>query len=379
MKEPQEYERRILLAVTGLSPQVLTETLYALTVQQENPFVPTEIHLVTTREGADRARLMLLDPHEGRFYQFIEEYGIKGERINFNADSIHVVVGPGGEPLRDINTESDNISVANHIVRLVRSLTSDPEAAVHASIAGGRKTMGFYLGYALSLYGRPQDRLSHVLVNSPFESDYQFYYPPAKPQRMIIREQPVHTSDARIMLADIPFVRMREGLPESLRKGEAEFRETVVRIQKAFEAPSLVIDLAEKVVVASEERIELPDTQLAFYAWLALRRQNEKPEVRWGEGRELVEEYLEIYDFVCGAFSARVISQEEKFKEGFPKGWFEQTRSKVNRSLKEALGELLAQRYLIQSIGERRHTRYGLDLPPSAIEVRSSTGAKPWR
>ena len=30
--------------------------------------------------------------------------------------------------------------------------------------------MGFYLGYALSLYGRTQDRLSHVLVSSPYES-----------------------------------------------------------------------------------------------------------------------------------------------------------------------------------------------------------------
>ena len=28
---PEHYPRRILLAVTGLSPQVLTETLYALT------------------------------------------------------------------------------------------------------------------------------------------------------------------------------------------------------------------------------------------------------------------------------------------------------------------------------------------------------------
>jgi len=47
MKEPQEYERKVLLAVTGLSPQVLTETPYALTVQQESPFVPTEVHVVT--------------------------------------------------------------------------------------------------------------------------------------------------------------------------------------------------------------------------------------------------------------------------------------------------------------------------------------------
>jgi CRISPR-associated protein (TIGR02584 family) len=59
----------------------------------------------------------------------------------------------------------------------VRELTADPDCAIHASIAGGRKTMGFYLGYALSLFGRPQDRLSHVLVSSPFESNQNFFYP----------------------------------------------------------------------------------------------------------------------------------------------------------------------------------------------------------
>ena len=44
--------------------------------------------------------------------------------------------------------------IADAITALVRALTADPGSAVHASIAGGRKTMGFYLGYALSLFGR---------------------------------------------------------------------------------------------------------------------------------------------------------------------------------------------------------------------------------
>ena len=43
------HPRRILLAVTGLSPQVVTETLYALGVaeQGEAAFLPTDIHLIT--------------------------------------------------------------------------------------------------------------------------------------------------------------------------------------------------------------------------------------------------------------------------------------------------------------------------------------------
>ncbi|MBF4102237.1 hypothetical protein INT80_01850 [Gallibacterium anatis] len=45
---------------------------------------------------------------------------------------------------------------------------------MHVSIAGGRKTMGFFAGYALSLYGRAQDSLSHVLVSAEYEAIQNF-------------------------------------------------------------------------------------------------------------------------------------------------------------------------------------------------------------
>lgn len=63
MKQPHEYKKRILLAVSGMSPQILTETLYAIAVaEKETPFIPTDIHLISTSEGANRAKLELLHP-----------------------------------------------------------------------------------------------------------------------------------------------------------------------------------------------------------------------------------------------------------------------------------------------------------------------------
>lgn len=41
--------------------------------------------------------------------------------------------------------------------------------------------MGFALGYAMSLFGRPQDCLSHVLVSDPYERVPDFYYPTPTP------------------------------------------------------------------------------------------------------------------------------------------------------------------------------------------------------
>ena len=40
------YNKRILLSVTGMSPAVVTETLYALVT--EKGFIPTEIRVITT-------------------------------------------------------------------------------------------------------------------------------------------------------------------------------------------------------------------------------------------------------------------------------------------------------------------------------------------
>lgn len=169
---PETHARRILLAVCGLSPQVVTETLYALAVKRQPAFVPTEIHLLTTREGGERARLSLLSRAPGWLGRFRRDYRLPS--LGLSAANIHVLAGERGR-LADIRTPADNERLADALTDLVRRLTSDPAAALHVSIAGGRKTMGFYAGYALSLFGRPQDRLSHVLVSAEFECNPDFF------------------------------------------------------------------------------------------------------------------------------------------------------------------------------------------------------------
>ena len=69
--------------------------------------------------------------------------------------------------MTDIRSPEDNLSAADQVAKLIRELTNDPDRQLHVSLAGGRKTMSFYLGYALSIFGRDDDRLSHVLVDEP--------------------------------------------------------------------------------------------------------------------------------------------------------------------------------------------------------------------
>lgn len=369
---PSEFRRRVLLAVTGLSPQVVTETLYAL-AHREPAFIPTEILLVTTQEGADRARLALLDPEDGQFHALCRDYGLQG--IRFDPGCITIIGKDRGAPLSDIRTPEENALAADTLLSLVRTLTGDPDTALHVSIAGGRKTMGFYLGYCLSLCARPQDRLSHVLVSEPFESHPQFYFPPARGRVLYTRDnKPVHTDDARITLADIPFVRLRRGVPEGILAGSAGFGETVAATEEALPFPELRFDLPAREIRCGGKPLRLPPQLLAWYAWMAECRKlgldfgGEPGHVRWTDAAE--RRFLEIYESVVGRLSLRGDGISSALAEGFPEKFFAEKVAKTNRALMQILGPDLAHPYLIRRTGTKPHTRYGLMLRAEDIQSR---------
>ncbi|MEY4588657.1 MAG: hypothetical protein RL497_733 [Pseudomonadota bacterium] len=167
--------KKILLLVSGMSPQIVTETLYALAVKQNPAWVPDEIHLITTLQGQQQANLQLFEGSK-RYAQLLTDYAIH-QPITFNLSTITVIKNNQGEFLQDLRTPEDNEAAADTICNQMRELTQDDNTELHVSLAGGRKTMGFYVGYALSLFGRPQDQLSHVLVSEDYESNRDFFYP----------------------------------------------------------------------------------------------------------------------------------------------------------------------------------------------------------
>lgn len=363
--DPTTYPRRILLAVTGLSPQIVTETLYALAVQREPAFVPTEVHLLTTAEGAERARLSLLSDDPGWFARLRRDYALPP--IAFGFDHIHVLRDAGGAALDDIRTPGDNERAADAITERVRALTDDPASALYVSIAGGRKTMGYYLGYALSLFGRAQDRLSHVLVSEPFESSWDFFYPTPYERIIATRgDKLADTAKAEVTLAEIPFVRLRDGLPERLLRGQSTFGETVSAAQRALEPPELVIDLAGQRIRAGGELVTLAPAQLAFYSLMARRRKQGLHAARF-DTDGLAAQYLHEYRQVVGEMAGALEVAETALLGGMTQEDFDQRKSRANGALEQALGHQLAAAYLIQGDGARPKTRYGLRLDPEAI------------
>lgn len=366
-QHPSSYQRRILLAVSGLSPQIVTETIYALASSADAPFVPTEVHLITTREGANRAELSLLSDDLGWFHKLCSDYRLPG--IQFNRKNIHIMRDANERGMDDIRSIEDNRAAANFITARVREFSADPTCALHVSIAGGRKTMGFYLGYALSLYGRAQDRLSHVLVSEPFENSIEFFYPTPYSRVLQTRDgRLADTAMAEVTLAEIPFVSLRHGLPQALLSGHASFGETVAAAQAALAAPELVIDFANRRIQASGKTIEIAPAELALLAVFARQVQScagalpaptkGVPDLPWAK------RFLKEYRAITGTL-ADTDATERALKSGMDGEYFSVRKSKLERKLKTALGPA-ADAYKIDA-GQVRPGKYRLTLAAEAV------------
>ena len=102
----------ILVAVVGLTPQVITETVYYLTQVGHPSVVLTALHILTTQLGEEQVRRQLLAPAVGHFYGLCSEYGLDATAIDVH---IHILSDAAQVPLDDIRTAADNAAVADQI------------------------------------------------------------------------------------------------------------------------------------------------------------------------------------------------------------------------------------------------------------------------
>lgn len=384
---PESFERRVLLAVTGLSPQIVTETLYGLCFPRTGAaFVPTEIHVLTTSVGAAKVAQSLLDPDTGHFHRLLNDYGLSG--IDFDHDKVIILRDVDGQFMDDIRTPGDNERAADAIMEWIRQFATDRRCALHVSLAGGRKTMGFFAGYALSLFGRVQDRLSHVLVSSPFEQMPDFFYPPPTPRIMQTADgvNRLSSAAAHIDLAPIPFVRLLEDLPESMLKGKTSFSSAVQAAQGRLGPLLLEFDVPGRGLRCGSREIRMPPQLYAFYLWHARRaiEMGDAALLSWKDVSDperdaLLANYLEVLDWDNA--SADYKAAQQALRDGLDKDSWAVRISDIHDLLNNALGRSGAEPYLFTQTrvpGAGRMLRRGLrNLPADRIVIRSAKRPQP--
>lgn len=337
---------KILLSVTGMSPAVVTETLYALVT--EKGFIPDEIQVITTLQGRNQVLKTLCGIEGGRkekkgaLEEFIEDYGKQYgiEQIYFDEGCIHIIEDENGEQLADIRSPQENNLAADKIVSLVGKLCSDENNQLHVSIAGGRKTMGFFMGYALSLYGREQDSLSHVLVSADFENLPSFYYPKPYSHKILNDRtgQEFDAKDANVMLAEIPWVRLGLGLSDELLGGKISYSDSVAKAQQLQAKPRICFlsPMEDQKVQFGNVSIKLSPKEYSLLISLVLAKKADK---NFSPNEVCFAQYCEIYAILKGdadSLNARLRLLDEVEQLGEISKIFSESQAHLAKKIRKA-------------------------------------------
>ena len=289
----------ILLAVTGMSPAVLTETVWALAHETE-PVIPHRIIVVTTVAGRRRIVDDLFHPRDGLAGRCVWDalraalhaagHEIAGKlRFGTTPDDIRVITAADpatarSAELADLRNRADNEAAADFLLDQVRAITANPDTRLIASIAGGRKTMGALLYACMTLAGREEDRLSHVLVNEPYETLPTFFFPGQALPVTDRSGQPVVADPPVVELADVPFVALRNLFQRELGREAGTFSHLVAACrstirQRAAEDLRLELFIHRPALRLNASELRLTEREQHLMLCLASRAKHQRPPV----------------------------------------------------------------------------------------------------
>lgn len=373
-------KQHILVAVTGNTPQIVTETLYVLAIARKPPVPISAVYILTTAKGADIA-WNRLGGDEGAIADFQREYEI-GWEIEFSRKNLLVFKRRNADgtetPLEDIRSSADNETLASELLGFVKELTADPNVVLHCSLGGGRRTMSAYMMLALMMYGREDDELTHVVINEEFETNPDFFFPPKTNQPLPIRVvgsnklSIINTSEAKLEVAQIPFVRLRNSLGEDVGKVENSLQELITIAQQRLDRTTpnrLVIEMASGQARFGARPIALRGVKLALLTYYADNKINfcvERDRPICGECQACFDnpaaDEHRFSDFYKQFYSGTTEQLEEAGEGKLDADILMSYHSKINKTLQP----------LSIKIDSRRQwggTKYGLSLDKNLIEI----------
>ena len=374
--------RNVLLAVVGLSPQVITEALFALHQQGKNI---DEIHIITTIQGKELIYAQVLPPTAGKYVQYMSDYGMDPSSIMFSHETVYTVTDEHGREIDDILTQEDNEQLLKACLNMTYDLTSRHDTVVYFSIAGGRKTMSSCLMTAAQFYARPQDRIYHVIVYPEFENNRDFFYPPRISIPLELKDKNGKTyykesRYAQVHLIPVPFVSIRDHMlsvdnlpidPDSLMR--LLVRDTVFH---------LTVDLTASTVEYQGQRIRMMPARLAVYAFFLMEKKRCNLVKTTCSGCTLCylgisdilqrrHEIAEFYQSITGGRIPGSTSRSGVLDLDVEN--FNSYKGRIQKDIQNAFGIYAAQELRITPVGKRPNTRYGIGLDREKIRILERT------
>ena len=228
-----------------------------------------------------------------------------------------------------------------------------------------------------------------MLVTPEFESHPDFFYPPKRNRCLAPGDgrgktlRRLNTRDARIWLAEIPFLSLRGKLSLEGKSYRELIAESQREINEATVQLPLKVDFQDHLIEVGRA-IEMVPMQLIVYAAF-LREKVQRcryperdscldctdcfPTLADLSSKRGLEEMAEDYRRIYGPRSSRMEDFLRKWPEGLEVEAFRQQISKINRTLREGLeDETLLPFYVVTSVGKYGSKRHGVRIEKRKIQ-----------
>lgn len=359
----------ILVCLSGMSPAVITETVWAL-AHEPSPILPTRIICLTTSKGKEQIESQLFSPPsiwESLRASLLGPDAPSDPRLLFLPSTDFVKVArrstidtlPENSEIAEIATSSDSAAFGDFVLDELWPLIDAPDTRIILSIAGGYKTMSALAFSCFSLLARTGDRVTHVLVSTPYESPAlspRFYYPDQPNQTLLLNDSPHPAKNASVCLFDVPFVPMRYWFEEKHIAHPSSYSSLVARCSHPLDphidsSPiHLTIDtLFSAFSINGNPMVPLSLHELALLLCIAKNAADSLPP-------------LHSFQQAALSCSSYLPKAHPPFNENILRQTLHQLRKKFTTYGFPALSQKLP-----------RHGSFALDLPPDAITIRPSS------
>jgi CRISPR-associated protein (TIGR02584 family) len=316
---------------------------------------------LTTSRGRESIRRELFA--DGVWHALRDSLGVSAGELCFGdtADSIRVFTNAHRvSELDDIASTEDGAAVGDFILENLRQFTETPDVRVTCSLAGGRKTMSALAALSMTLLGRAEDTLCHVLVEPPFDDPAlrpKFHFPQGRSHTT--REgSTVADSQAAIRLHEIPFVRCRNVFRREYGRLPGTFADTVRLANNRLEEedmPAVRLAPGDKWCQVDGKPIKLSDDEFDTF-WMLLERAI--------EGEDSISSAYVLYTELC-QFIERKRDQKMPPVDDTREAHMRRIASRIKGKL-NALGSAKRIDLLFPS---RDRGCYRIALPANRIEI----------
>lgn len=325
-------KKNILVCVSGLTPQVVTETLFCLTVKEKTKI--DEVYVITTKRGRD----VILGQDEApntpktslkkEISNLCKMYKLKTPVFE-NNDSHIIIAKEESIELPDVRSDKDNILFPNRAASFFRDITSNPDVKLFCSITGGRKSMSVHIANAFSIFAREGDKLMHVLTKE--ENEFKGFYP-------------VNKKEAEdLQLSDIPFVRLRSLLSNDM-KGEKVFNlnfdkiveYTQSRLKIMNDTKKLICDIEKRELSYGNNSISLEPIEFLYYFYFIDQKTkgNNKISIYNITDKDTASAFMKYIEDYYPYYYIRE-SQKKNWSKGLDAKDFRSKRTKINQKIYE--------------------------------------------